>query len=110
MTTMRLSVEVLTSDSFAIDIYRAPLGQPDVLLATYQHDPENRISQLDVCMPAGTYPVVFAVKSTNGNATHYQPLFYLISFDTIVDVDACSSADDGNTAGKSDFCFKSCIE
>lgn len=106
---MRLSIEVLTNNAFTIDVYRTDLGNVDVLLATFEitqtndttTDPRStNILEFDVCLPTGTYSVVFVVKYACFTSTCDQPLFNLLTFNTVDDSDVCDVYENNRWSGR----------
>jgi hypothetical protein len=55
------------------------------------------ISQFNICMPAGTYSVVFVVKAASPNG---RPNLHFWGFGANDDSDACSNSVDSNLTGK----------
>jgi hypothetical protein len=109
---MQLSIEFLTSDAVVIEVYQATLGNVDELLATFysQAKPEGdvnqatkttssqpvSISKFNICLPAGTYSVVFVVRAASPNG---RPLFNIRSF-LYGDSSVCSNSVESNLTGK----------
>ena len=102
-TAMRLSIQFLTEAPTIIYVYQAVLGNVDVLLATFNY-PEtvpanatdnsksNFLAVFDVCLPAGTYSVMFVAKAVCNTIACSQPSFDFLDFSATEDSDVCYSA------------------
>jgi hypothetical protein len=55
-------------------------------------DSTKSTSLFDVCLPQGTYSIVFVVKTACNASTCGQPLFNFLGFNTNSDSDICSSS------------------
>jgi hypothetical protein len=55
-------------------------------------DSAKSTSLFDVCLPQGTYSIVFVVKTACSASTCGQPLFNFLGFNTNNDSDICSSS------------------
>jgi hypothetical protein len=103
---MRLSIYFLEEVATTIQVYQAVLGNVHVLLATFNYpqaepvkyagststDWESTISTVfDVCLPAGTYSVVFVANAVCNTTTCSNPFFFLLSFNAIEHSDVCST-------------------
>lgn len=102
VTQMRLSLKVLSNDSFTISVYRADLGQVYVLLASYKFDSGKGPLLFDICLPAGTYAVVVVVKPASSTSMHDQPLFTVTSLMAVSVSASCSRSASSNATGEND--------
>ena len=107
---MSLSIQFLSDEATTIHVYQAVLGNVDVLLATFNY-PEtvpakatdnsksNFLAVFDVCLPAGTYSVMFVVNAVCNTSACSQPSFNLLDFSTTTDSHVCYSAVFNTSAG-----------
>jgi hypothetical protein len=103
---MQLHIHFLTNDSLIIDVYQTALGHVDVLLATFEYIPTINSAPASIaervfhmCLPAGTYSIVFLVKTSSLIATSKKPLLNFLAFSTVNDPSLCSDSANSSRAG-----------
>jgi hypothetical protein len=109
-TRMRLFVELVTLDYHLIEVYQVPLGLAGRLSTTFIYDPDYMLYAFDICLPAGTYSLVFVVKSPSGISFHDQQPFDVLSFVTVNQTDDVSCSPSDSATGESHSSFTCCVK
>jgi hypothetical protein len=109
-TRMRLFVKSYTPDYHLIEVYQVPLGLAGRLSTTFIYDPEYMLYGFDICLPAGTYSLVFVVKSASSMSLHDLRMFYVFSFVTINQTDDVSCSPSDSATGESHSSYTCCVK
>jgi hypothetical protein len=114
-TAMSLSVQFLSAAATTIQVYQSGLGNVDVLLATFNYPPTMPVNYtgntstthsestfyavFDVCLPAGTYSVIFLANAVCSTTTCSRPSVNFLDFSANEHSGVCSTAVNNSSAG-----------